>query len=75
MGGYHQVFEKKIRTLNTLRVERLRRVIYVKYAIRRLVYKSLVSSDSIPLLQKASICHNVSRLPQLGSLTKQVSRC
>lgn len=75
MGGYHQVFEKKTRTLNTLRSERLKRVLYVKHALRRILLKSLLASDNTPMLQKARISYSINKLPQLSSSTKQVNRC
>jgi small subunit ribosomal protein S14 len=72
---YSQVFDKKTRPLCNLREERLQRVAFIKYALRRVLLKTVVSSHRVPLARKVAASYSLHRLPRSSSIAHQVNRC
>jgi len=73
--SYSQVFDKKMRPLSNLRAERLRRIAFIKCAIKRLLLKTVLASDRVSLLKKASASYTLHKLPRTSSISQQVNRC
>lgn len=68
-------FNDKIRAINLIRVERLKRLLFIKYYLKKLLLRSILSNSKVNKKQKAYTSFKLSFFPRYSVITQQNTRC
>jgi ribosomal protein S14 len=74
-GDYGTIFDKKTRTLNWLRREKIFRIFFIKKNLQKLTLNALRASDTTSYIEKSAMQFSITKLSRIFSASMHVSRC
>lgn len=68
-------FNRKVRILNLLKIERLKRLMFIKFYFKKLLLRSVASNLRLNRKQRMFIVFKLSLFPRYSNITQQNTRC
>ncbi len=68
-------FNKKVRVLNLLKIEKLKRILFIKWYFKKLLLRSVASNLRLKKKQRISVIFKLSLFPRYSNITQHKTRC
>jgi ribosomal protein S14 len=71
----HLDFNKKVRVLNLIRIEKLKRVLFIKWYFKKLLLRSVFANSKLKKKHRMYVIFKLSLFPRYSNITQHKTRC
>lgn len=68
-------FNKKVRIINLIKIEKLKRLLFIKFYFKKLLLRSVASNLKLKRKQRMFIVFKLSLFPRYSNITQHTTRC